>query len=122
MMDKDYFKKTSFIKKTGNPFANGYIVGFLLLLMMCGINIYLHRWLDLFCNTLWLFICYTSYLLSKRLTDARYEILRNMIYIQKLHKIIFGLATELGKETEVFDKMYDAGKEAFEESQEKKQD
>lgn len=88
------------------------------LAVLCVLDVVLCKWLNLFCNVLWLFITYMVLLAGERHREMRREKREREILNGKLIDIIANLAVKAGKTGTVFDKVHRARKEAYKESME----
>ena len=86
------------------------------LILLCVIDVILGMWLNLICNTMWVIVEYTVLLSGKRHAENRRELREQELLNEKICNIIGDLAVDLGRESEVFDRIRKARYEAYNES------
>lgn len=86
------------------------------LISLCVMDVILGKWLNLVCNTMWIIVEYTVLLSGKRHAEKRRELREQELLNAKICNIIADLAVDLGRESEVFDRIRKARLEAYNES------
>lgn len=86
------------------------------LVMLCVMDVILGKWLNLVCNAMWVIVEYTVLLSGKRHAEKRRELREQKLLNEKICNIIGDLAVDLGRESEVFDRIRKARREAYNES------
>ena len=88
------------------------------LILLCVMDVGLGKWLNLVCNAMWVIVEYTVLLSGKRHAEKRRELREQELLNEKFCQIMADLAVDLGKESEIFDRIREARHEAFNEAME----